>query len=306
MYTTVFAFTIKLLMKELHIGQGFEYQTIHSAIEKSKPGDVLILEDNEYIEKVVIDKEGITIEGKNNATIVYNDYAEKIHQDGRPYITFRTYTVLVKANNVTLKNLTIKNTAGYGKEIGQAVALSLYANNIKIINCKLSAHQDTLFIGPFSKDLEERYVDLLPLEERIADVNYYSTFENTEIEGNVDFIFGGGNATFNNCKIISIKANGKSWVCAPDHPLSNKHGFVFNDCEFLNKGAEEGSVYLARPWRTYGFVTLNRCYLDKHINKDGFDIWQKDDPRLPARFYENNSYGPGKNNERKIATVVVK
>ena len=121
-------------MKELHIGQGFEYQTIHSAIEKSKPGDVLILEDKEYFEKVVIDKEGITIEGKNNAIIVYNDYAEKIHQDGRPYITFRTYTVLVKANNVTLKNLTIKNTAGYGKEIGQAVALSLYANNIKIIN----------------------------------------------------------------------------------------------------------------------------------------------------------------------------
>ena len=226
-------------MKYLHIGQNQEYKTINSAIKDATYGDILVLENQEYFEKVIIDKPGITIDGQNKAVIVNNDYAEKIHQDGRPYVTFRTYTLLVKANDVILKNLTIKNTAGYGKEIGQAVALSLYANNIKVINCKLSAFQDTLFIGPFSKDLEERYVNLLPLEERIADVDYYSTFENCEIEGNVDFIFGGGNATFNNCKIYSLKANGKAWVCAPDHPLSNTHGFVFNDCAFLFSEALE-------------------------------------------------------------------
>ena len=293
-------------MKILQIGQHYKHKTIGSAIKDCEPGDTLLLEDENYIEKVVINKEGITIDGQNKAVIFYNDYAEKIHEDGRPYVTFRTYVVLVKANNVCLKNLTIKNTAGYGKEIGQAVALSLYADNVKILNCKLSAYQDTLFIGPLSKDLEERYVDLLPLEERISNVEFRSTFIDTEITGNVDFIFGGGSATFNNCKIYSLKANGKSWVCAPNHPLSNKHGFIFNNCSFLNIDAEEGSVYLARPWRMYGFVTFNHCYLDKHIHKDGFDIWQKDDPRLPARFFENDSYGPGKNNERKNATIVVK
>ena len=293
-------------MKYLQVGHDYKYKTLRSAIKDCEPGDTLLLEDELYIEKVVVNKSGITIDGQGKAQIVFNDYAEKIHEDGRPYVTFRTYTMLIKANDVTVKNLTIKNIAGYGKGIGQAVALSLYADNIKVINCKLSAHQDTLFIGPFSKDLEERYVDLLPLEERIADVNYYSTFEDCEIEGNVDFIFGGGNATFNNCKIYSLKANGKSWVCAPDHPESNKHGFVFNDCFFLNKSAKEGTVYLARPWRAFGFVTLNHCYLDKHIAKEGFDIWQKDDPRLPARFFENNSYGPGKNNKRQISFVVVK
>ena len=293
-------------MKKLQVGQQYKYKTIMHAIKDCEPGDTLLLEDERYFEKVVVDKEGITIDGQNKAEIIYNDYAEKIHEDGRPYVTFRTYTLLVKANNVTLKNLTIKNTAGYGKEIGQAVALSLYANNINVINCKLFAHQDTLFIGPLSKDLEERYVDLLPLEERVANVNYYSYFENCEITGNVDFIFGGGSATFNNCKIYSLKANGKSWICAPNHPLSNQNGFVFNNCHFFNISAEEGSVYLARPWRMYGFVAFNHCYLDKHIHKDGFDIWQKDDPRLPARFFENNSYGPGANSERKNTFVVVK
>ncbi len=293
-------------MKYLHVGKDYEYQTITDAIKNCDIGDTLLLEDERFFEKVVINKEGITIDGQNKAEIVFNDYAEKIHEDGRPYVTFRTYSVLVKANNVTLKNLTIKNTAGYGKDIGQAVALSLYADNIKVINCKLSAYQDTLFIGPFSKDLEERYVDLLPYEERVADVNYYSTFDNCEITGNVDFIFGGGNATFNKCKIYSLKSRHDcSWIVAPDHPITNKHGFIFNDCEFLNIDAEKGTVYLARPWRTYGFVTFNHCYLDNHIHKDGFDIWNKDEPRLPARFFENHSYGPGKSKERKIATVVV-
>ncbi len=293
-------------MKNITVGLNFEYKTINDALKVCEPGDFIILEKGTYFEKVVVNVEGVTIDGQGKAEIIYNDYAQKIHEDGREYITFRTYSLLVKANNVTLKNLTIRNTAGYGEGIGQAVALSVYADNVHVINCKLFAYQDTLFIGPFSKDLEERYVDLLPLEERIADVNYYSYFDNTEITGNVDFIFGGGNATFNKCKIYSLKSrHARSWVVAPDHPITNKHGFVFNDCEFLNIDAEEGSVYLARPWRTYGFVTLNHCYLDKHIAKDGFDIWHEDEPRLPARFFENYSYGPGKNKERKIATVVV-
>ena len=293
-------------MGTIHVGQCFEYKTITSAIKDCGFGDEIILEDETYYEKVVLDKEGITIDGKGKAEIVFDDYAEKIHEDGRPYVTFRTYTVLVKAHNVILKNLTIKNTAGYGKGIGQAVALSVYANNVKVINCKLSAFQDTLFIGPFSKDLEERYVDLLPQEERIADVNYYSYFTSCEIEGNVDFIFGGGNATFDSCKIYSLKANGKSWICAPDHPKTNEHGFIFNKCVFLNKSAEEGTVYIARPWRTYGFVTLYECYLDKHIAKEGFDIWQENDPRLPVRFIEYRSYGPGKNDEGRNPFVVVR
>lgn len=293
-------------MSIIQVGLNYNFKTISQALTKCSKGDTLLLEDETYFEKVVIDKENIIIDGQNKASIIYNDFAEKIHKDGRQYVTFRTYSLLIKANNVTLKNLTIKNTAGYGKEIGQAVALSIYANNIHIINCKLSAFQDTLFLGPLSKDLEDRYIDLLPIEERISGVNLYSYFDKCEIEGNVDFIFGGGNATFNECTIYSLKGNSRTWVCAPNHPKENQHGFIFNNCKFLNKSAEKGNVYLARPWRAYGFVSLNNCYLDNHIAKEGFDIWQKEDPRLPVRFFENNSSGPGKNNKERNHFVMVK
>ena len=48
---------------------------------------------------------------------------QKIHNDGREYVTFRTYTMLIKAPHFTLSNLTIENTAGEGHIVGQAVAL---------------------------------------------------------------------------------------------------------------------------------------------------------------------------------------
>lgn len=45
-------------------------------------------------------------------------YARKLHEDGRPYGTFRTYALLVTGNQVVLRNLTIANTSGPGAKVG--------------------------------------------------------------------------------------------------------------------------------------------------------------------------------------------
>ena len=71
-------------MKKLQVGQQYKYKTIMHAIKDCEPGDTLLLEDERYFEKVVVNKEGVTIDGQNKAEIIYNDYAEKIHEDGRP------------------------------------------------------------------------------------------------------------------------------------------------------------------------------------------------------------------------------
>ena len=105
-------------------------------------------------------------------------------------MTFRTYTMLIKAPHITLSNLTIENTAGEGHIVGQAVALHLYADDINIFNCTLKAHQDTIFLGPLSQDLIERYVDLLPEDERVYEGQFHHTLKNCTIYGTVDFIFG--------------------------------------------------------------------------------------------------------------------
>ena len=281
-------------MKTIKVGIKNQYKTINEAIKNINEPTTIILEDEIYNEKVIIDKNDIIIDGQNKAKIVYNDHATKIHEDGREYVTFRTYTLLVKSNNVTLNNLTIENNAGEGHIVGQAVALHLYGDNITCNNCHLIAKQDTLFCGPLSDDLIERYVTLLPENERFYNKTFTHYFNNCIIEGTVDFIFGGSNATFKDCTIISLPCKNNTYIVAPNHKSDVTQGFVFDNCKIIkDKNTKDKSVYLARPWRDYGFVTFNNCYLDSHIKEEGFSIWEDTDRHLHARFNEFYSYGPG-------------
>ena len=281
-------------MRIIHVGKNFEFKRINDCLKTINSPTLIILEDELYFEKVVIDKENIIIDGKNKATIEFNDYANKIHKDGREYITFRTYTCLIKSKNVILKNLTIKNSIGEGKEIGQAVALHLYNDNITLINCTLDAYQDTLFCGPFSPDLTERYIDLLPEDERIHNGEFHNNFYNCTIKGTVDFIFGGASANFINCNIVTKKTNRITYIAAPDHDLENGHGFNFINCNIYSEDPNAiQNTYLARPWREYGLVKFIDCNLSKHIKKEGFSIWEGTSRHENCRFYEINSKGEG-------------
>lgn len=296
-----------ITMYTMKVGKNEKIKTLSEAIHLVNEETTIILMDEEYREKVVIDKPHITIDGQNKARIIYNDSANLIHEDGRPYVTFRTYTMLVKAPHVTLKNLTIINDAGEGKDVEQAVALHLYNDDIKCINCSLIAHQDTLFCGPFSPDLIERYVDLLPSDERVHDGEFHQYFTSCYIAGTVDFIFGGASAVFENCTIESLPCETDTYIVAPDHDEINTHGMIFKDCKIVkHKDTRDDSVYLARPWREFGMVRFENCYLDSHIKKEGFSIWEGTDRHLNCRFYESNSYGPGKSNETRISWSHVK
>ena len=281
-------------MKIVHVGINNEYTTISACLNSINEPTYIILDDEHYFEKIIINKENIIIDGLNKATIEFNDYAKKIHSDGREYITFRTYTVLVKAKNVQLKNLTIINSAGEGENIGQAVALHLYNDNILVEHCKLIAHQDTLFCGPFSPDLIDRYIDLLPSDERIHKGEFHQYFINCYIAGTVDFIFGGASADFINCTIETLKTNRTCYVAAPDHNKENEHGFNFINCKIKSedKNVKE-NTFLARPWREYGLCRFINCYLGENIKKEGFSIWEGTNRHINSRFYEINSIGPG-------------
>lgn len=294
-------------MYTMYVGKQEKIKTINEAIELINEPTTIILVDEEYREKVVVNKPDIVIDGQGKAKIIYGDSANVIHADGRPYVTFRTYTMLVKAPRVTLQNLTIINDAGEGKDVEQAVALHLYNDDIKCINCSLIAHQDTLFCGPFSPDLIERYVSLLPEDERVHEGEFHQYFTSCYIAGTVDFIFGGASAIFKDCTIESLPCETDTYICAPDHDKENNHGFIFEDCKIIkSKLTRDESVFLARPWREYGMVTFKNCYLDSHIKKEGFSIWSGTDRHKNCRFYEENSYGPGKNNESRISWSHVK
>lgn len=234
----------------------------------------------------------IVIENQN---FTGNLYAKMPHSDGVPYGTFRTYTVLVDGNNVTFKNCCFENNAGSGEIKGQAIALYLDGDNIRLENCTLKGHQDTLFLAPLPEKeiIPGGFLGPKQFTPRTPRTIY---FDNCIIEGGVDFIFGGATAYFTNCEFKSVE---QGYVFAPSTPENIEVGFVARNCRFTaSEDVPTASCYIARPWRNHGKVSLIDCYLGEHIHPMGWNDWNKPEAHETVGFTESGSYGPAAGGKR--------
>lgn len=262
---------------------------LQAVFDTAPEGATVQLAPGTYRQKLVLSTPGLTVQGSGAAetVIVWDDHAKKPHPIGWEYNTFRTYTLAVCADGVTIKDLTVANDAGSPRKKGQEVALSVVADDFFMENCRLVSTQDTLFLGSLPSDLIGRYEGFLvdPLR-RGGDMK--QIFRNSRIEGSVDFIFGCGQARFESCEIRSVFDEGRiGFVAAPAHGLRQQEGFLFQSCDFTCEAeVEEGSVYLARPWRDHGLARFEGCSYGSHIAPAGFDKWNDTCRDRTARFYE--------------------
>lgn len=261
---------------------------------------VLTLAPGQYREKVELRRPHTTIEGAGagQTRIVWDDAATAIHPDGQKRGTFRTYTLLVLANNCTLRGLTIENAARPRESVGQCIALFAESDLFTCEDCTLLSAQDTLYTGP----LPPREVipgGFLGPTQLLPRMRQRHTYRRCAIHGDVDFIFGGAAAWFEDCDIVSINAytDGRvpsGYAAAASTPEGQKYGYVFHRCRFLaGEGVPEKCMYLGRPWREYAKTVLLHCHIGPHIKPEGWDDWGK-----PA-FHEHGFYaeygctGPG-------------
>lgn len=263
---------------------------LQKRLDAAAPGQTIRLAPGDYRRKLMITTPGLTIRGAGagRTRIIWDDYARKLDGQGREYNTFRTWTVAVCADGVTMSGLSIVNDALHPEEKGQEVALTVYADGFSMEDCALSSTQDTLFLGPLPPDLIERYDGFLPDPLR-RDMPCRQSFRRCLIEGTVDFIFGCGQALFEDCELRSlVDARGHGYIAAPAHALSQTEGFLFRRCRLTAQdGVAPGSVYLARPWRDYGLCEFHRCVIEgAHIAPEGFDKWNDTHRDKTARFYE--------------------
>ena len=259
-------------------------------LDAARPGDLILLSAGDFRAKCTLFVPGVTIRGAgaDKTRIIWDDYAEKIHRDGKAYNTFRTFTLAVCADHVTMEDLSVVNDALHPETKGQEVALTVYADDFHMKNCRLTSTQDTLFLGPLPDDLIERYDGFLPDHLR-AKKECRQYFDNCLIEGTVDFIFGCGETLFDRCELRSLRdARNIGFVAAPAHALSQTDGFHFRDCRFTAEpGVSPRSIFLARPWRDYGLCRFTNCTYGDHIDPLGFDKWQDTGRDRTARFIED-------------------
>ncbi|MCG1021855.1 pectinesterase family protein [Sutcliffiella horikoshii] len=230
----------------------------------------IFLKEGIYVEKVTIpdNKPFIKIvgDGEGKTTISYNDSATMKDSSGKPLGTFRTPVFSIFADNIRLENLTIKNTAGFGEVVGQAVSLYVSGRRNQFYNVRLSGYQDTLYTSHGSQ-----------------------LFQNCYIEGDIDFIFGAATAVFLQCEIHSLR---RGYITAASTPKDQKYGYVFLECK-ITGSAKEDSVYLGRPWRPYAHTYFIHTYMGPHIKKEGWDNWRDQANEETARYGEYECSGSG-------------
>ncbi len=304
---------------EITVGATGDFKTLTQAVQYLKQCDlgdgvtkIIKLQAGTYTEKVWIDVPNVTLiglgENIDDTKITYS-----LVEGDKDAICGGSWgltcaTVHVKAAGFKAYNLNIRNDFDYitnsgkysGSQAAQGVALTINGDGAVVSNCHLYGNQDTLYIE-----------------------DGRSYFYKTQVDGNVDFIFGGekGLAYFEECKIVAInrtavnsetgKGNAQNgYVTAAKHDTKTKpdYGYVFYKCEMTDDGkVADGAMSLGRSWGTNATVAYIECsfskaysvYASDYTGEDGknkdhrWADWSNGTKAENADFKEYGSTGEG-------------
>jgi pectinesterase len=266
---------------------------------------VVFVRNGRYREKLTVDRPRVTLlgESRDGTVLTYDAAADTRTQTGGTYGTRGSFTLRIVAPDFRAENMTIENAFDYPANAAkpdsdktkyrnpQAVALmtDLGSDRAVFANVKISGYQDTLF----------------PNSGR-------SYFAKCEVWGHVDFIFGAGQAVFDDCDIVSRDRGSKTnngYVTAPSTKADRPFGFLFIGSRLKKESARmaPASVTLGRPWHPFADATVLsavayiNCWMDDHIGDKGWDRMSSVDSTgtrtwyepADARFVEFGTKGPG-------------
>ena len=243
----------------------------------------LFLRPGTYRERVVIHRDGVRLVGEDRkaCVIAASGCAKDRDENGLERGTFLSATLLISGCGVTVENLTVRNDAGDGRLVGQAVALYAAGDRGVFRHLDLVAHQDTLFCGPLNPRVagfispRRGSAELVQVENLGSCTRTESIlrFEDCFIRGDVDFIFGPYRCRFDRCTLYMNKRGG--FYTATNTPVEQDWGFVFRDCVLTGECAA-GEAFLGRPWRKYCRTVFLRCAMDACVAPAGFSDWDEE------------------------------
>ena len=260
-----------------------DYACIQAAIDAlQETGGEILIRPGEYREKIVVHRNNVRLAGEDRekTVIVWNGCARDRYADGTEKGTFLSATMMTTGRDITVENLTIRNDAGDGRTVGQAVAVYAAGDRGIWRNCSMEAHQDTLFCGPLripnvTEDIRGR-TGCAEAVFRVEDGHVTFSrqyFEDCFIQGDVDFIFGCYRCWFERCVLFMNERGG--WYTAANTAEEQPFGFVFHRCT-LTGNCGQGEAYLGRPWRKYARTVFLACSMDECVAPEGFSDWDSE------------------------------
>lgn len=247
------------------------YKTISAAIASLGTSNttekVIFIKNGIYYEKVNISVPNVTLIGESatGTKITYDAAnplavrsADKVGSlatattygtSGSASVTITSAATNFKAANITFENSFDESTTTASNK--SAVAMKCEADQSAFVNCRFIGNQDTLYTNK-----NKQY--------------FYKCY----IEGDVDFIFGGAQAVFEQCEIHSVSRSA-GFATASSTLNTNNYGFLMLKCNLTSDAGLDGKVYLGRPWQpnyptNYCRAVYKNCNLGSHINADGW------------------------------------
>lgn len=176
-----------------------------------------------------------------------------------------TINLTASANNIYMQDLTLLNKMDYRLGIPEKRAVALRHQGDKNIfkNVRLLSNQDTYFTG--------------------AGRTYW---ENGEIHGTVDYIFGDGDIFFNQCLLYMENRSSGGGGIVTAAATSSNWGYVFNNCTIAGDAQQNGIYGLGRPWN----IAPKVVYINTTMNiLPTAGAWGDPMNVVPFRFAEYNS-----------------
>ena len=290
-----------------------DFDSIQKAVDSvsDNNNETIFIKKGIYKERIEIRKNNITLIGEDTDETIITEgfYARMIMPDGSKRGTFRSYTFLVYADNFSASNITFENSAGFGDNVGQSIAVYAEGDNITFKHCKcatscgLSTPGAALFTGPLP--LKEKQPGgftgpTIDGERKLV----HQLYEDCFICGEIDFIFGSATAYFKNCTLFALNRNEpiNSYYTAPSTYEGQAFGYVFDNCTFTGNCPPK-SVALSRPWRIHAKVVLLNCEYSDQIIDEGFTDWNKPESHETVYYAEYNGHGDGYKPEKRAAYV---
>jgi len=263
-------------------------------------------------EKLVIDTPNIHLIGldRHGSVLSFDAAAGMTNPDGQPWGTWGCASLIVRAPGFRARRLSIENAFDYVGNLGSPAFEPIGANGLQAVALMLDDGADRCLFDD---------IDLVGHQDTLFVDAGRSLFRNCRISGSVDFVFGAGQAVFQDCELVSRFRPGKprqGYVAVPSTLAKQPHGLLFERCRLLRESAvPDASVALGRAWRptrafpdgrygdpgVLGSAVFKHCWMDAHIASEGWEpmaYTARDGSRVMlepnhARLFEIASQGPG-------------
>jgi len=229
-----------------------DFLTVQGAVNAIPSGNlaprVVNIRNGDYNELVdVSGRHNILFRGESRDGVVVGALNNATFQTVNAGTTHARMAFKINANDIALENLTVTNRTPVGGSQAEAIMVETGARRFVFNNATVGSYQDTILVNQNSSDCY---------------------FNNSRVQGQFDYIWGGGRVFFTNCEIRTLTGAGGSVsggnVTASRTDLAGTNGLAFMRCQFTRINGNITNTTLAGANGTAGgnaaFISCNFDY----------------------------------------------